>query len=1104
MLDNIEKAMAAIKVGDKSSSKQLLHLVLESNPNNEMAWLWLATLSDSNEECRKCLTKVLEINPDNHWAKQNLTILDGKEPAKTSLLATQIISDAQIVHPSPLSQPKTEARSLETQVQLSDSHPEIDPPAPAYQPPKEEEEMTLPLNNSELEEAILESEVAPASQNETRKSGTYDVFISYSRKNKPFVQKLYETLLAEERDVWVDWGNIPLSVDWRAEIYEGIEKANAIIFVISPDFLASKECLAELEIAQELHKRLIPIIIRDVDSTQVPQVLAALNWLFFRRGDNFETAYQSLVETIDTDPEWVKTHTRLLVRANEWEQEGHNNSFLLRGVDLKEAEFSLANAGENPDPTLLQRQYVLSSREYETKLQRRRMVIISIIMISSILLAISAFFGWGAARNERNQAQRQSKLAVARKLGAEAIIYAANQPDLAVLLSLEATNIEQAQQVKTHLLADLRNSPYLDTILHGHTANVRSVVFSPDGSILASGSKDKTIRLWDTVTHQPLGNPLQGHTDRVTQIAFSPDGKILASSSRDNTIRLWDVESRQALGDPLVGHTDRVNSLAFSPDGTTLVSGSHDKSLILWDVNNGQAIGTPLSAHKGAINSVVFNPNGKIVASGGRDNSIIVWDVNKRQPLGPPLRSHTGWINALAFSPDGRFLASGSSDSNIRLWDVSTAKPQGLPFTGHPTSITSLAFSPDGTMLASGSEDDTIILWNTEFGHQLGWPLMGHANSVLGLSFSPDGETLASASSDATIVLWDISVGKFFAGHTSVVRSVDFSPDGSIIASGSSDHSIRLWDSKTEEIIMAPLATGSKNNGVSITGHSDEIQSVAFNPAGTALASGSNDDSIILWNVADGQPYKVLTGHQDDVLSVAFNPTGSLLASGSADKSIILWDTNTLEKIKVLEGHTGQVKGVGFSPDEALLASASSDNNVIVWDIKSGKPLYPPLSGHEDDVNSVAFSPDGKILASGSHDSFIIIWDAESGQEIDRIEGHVNRVTSVAFSPDGKTLASGSYDKNIMLWHVESRTPVGPPLIGHTNDVTSLAWSPDNKQLVSGGWDNMLILWEINFNSWQQRACHIANRTLTQAEWNNFVNTDTIPYTDLCSDYLAE
>lgn len=196
-----------------------------------------------------------------------------------------------------------------------------------------------------------------------------DVFISYSRRNKTFVQKLNQALAEKERQVWVDWDDIPLTADWWAEIQAGIEGAHSFVFIISPDSVASKVCGQELDHAVACNKRIIPVVYHDADS--VPDSLSHINWLFFRDSDDFDKALKSLLEAIDIDLDWVKAHTRLTVRGQEWDKKDRNESYFLRGDDLAEAEKMLGKVDKRPRLTLLQSQYILSSsRKQEADRQR--------------------------------------------------------------------------------------------------------------------------------------------------------------------------------------------------------------------------------------------------------------------------------------------------------------------------------------------------------------------------------------------------------------------------------------------------------------------------------------------------------------------------------------------------------------------------------------------------------------------------------------------------------------------------------------------------------------------------------------------------------------
>ncbi|MCC3332030.1 WD40 repeat domain-containing protein [Nocardia abscessus] len=288
------------------------------------------------------------------------------------------------------------------------------------------------------------------------------------------------------------------------------------------------------------------------------------------------------------------------------------------------------------------------------------------------------------------------------------------------------------------------------TTLTGHTDWVRAVAFSPDGRLLATGSDDRTVRLWDPATGHQVGDPL-GHTNLVFSVAFSPDRRLLATGSGDGSARLWDPATGHQVGDPLTGHTGAVRSVAFSPDGRLLATGD-DRTVQLWDPATGHQVGDPLTGHTGAVLSVAFCPDGRLLATGDYE-TVQLWDPVTGHQVGDPL-GHTNLVFSVAFSPDRRLLATGD-DRTVRLWDAATGHQVGDPLTGHTGAVRSVAFSPYGRLLATSSADKTVRLWDPATGHQVGDPLTGHTGLVGSVAFGPAGRLLATGSHDGTVRLWE-------------------------------------------------------------------------------------------------------------------------------------------------------------------------------------------------------------------------------------------------------------------------------------------------------------------------------------------------------------
>jgi WD40 repeat protein len=953
-----------------------------------------------------------------------------------------------------------------------------------------------------------------------------DVFISYSRKDKIFVERLCRALTAQQREAWVDWEGIPYSAEWWEEIRAGIEATESFIFIVTPDSLASQVCHQEVAYARRLNKRIIPVIRRPVDDTALAAGwdgqawadqarenwggLRQINWLFFRRKpececeysdgnevinpacdgpecdrDEFGPALDALVETVETDLEHVKTHTRLIVRATHWQDNQRNSSFLLRGDDLEEAEAWLTAAvNRQPAPTDLHAEYIAASRREERKRQRYVLTGVTTALAVTLVLAVMSLLLFRRSENNLSVAntrgtsvahqastatvaQGQSEFS-AKTAMAEADRRATQQrlaeENEATAIAAVATSERRADETQSLLWANSARQALADG------DPLRALALAVTANRIANPPPLAQRTLADVAYTSAIRLQLVGHTASVSSVAYSPDGKTALTGAWDDTLALWDLSTGEIIR-RFEGHANHVSSVAFSPDGAHVASGDWDGVVIVWDVTTGREI-RRLEGHVEEVESVAFSPDGRELLTGADDYTAILWDVDTGEAL-HHLRGHDHFVSAVAFSPDGQTVATGSYDGTVVLWEAETGTLLRRITVSGEYGVTGVAFSPDERTLLTGSSDPLVILWDVASGQELR-RLVGHALVVNAVAFSPDGRLAVSAAGqDAAtaneVILWDVASGeelRRYRGHTDNVTSVAFSPDGRTLLTGSRDTTAILWDVLNGAVVRQFI------------GHTDWVLDAALSPDGLRAVSISPDRSgtseLILWDVATGeiawrQPH--LTGQ---LRSVAFSPDGRMVLSSYCgfaslldcllDGGITIWDVETGQPEATLSGHTSDVQAVAYSPDGLRALSAAADGLVVILDVGSGKPIAG-FNGHSELVLSAAFSPDGKMVLSTSGNVFsgvhdIVLWDAATGRELRRFEGHSDVVNDVTFSPDGTQALTASADTTLILWDVATGAPIRG-FQGHTGEVTSVAFSPDGRTAASGSFDGTVILWDV-------------------------------------------
>jgi WD40 repeat protein len=795
------------------------------------------------------------------------------------------------------------------------------------------------------------------------------------------------------------------------------------------DAACSEEDRAGLDEVLELFARRRLIVV-DTASAQIAHDTLLQNWPRLR-------------DWLDTDLTGHALRSQLVDDADDWDRNGRAASYLYRGERLAAILHAerrrQADPLGRPPPTGTPEAFLDASMRAENRGRRQRrlaLTTLSALLAAAVVLAGVAFVQGRTAREQRQAAQEQQRVATARLLISKAEAARGTDPRLALQLGISAESVHSDPQTRASLVSTLTTTQYAGT-LTGYEDTVQSVTFSPNGRILATASRITTTKPLPTCGGvDGTGCDSAGSACPAGETPCpTPTPEPTTSTSVNGAIILWDMSAParpSRLGTPLVIDNTYAALIAFSPDGRLLATnGDGGRAVTLWDVSDPAKplrLGSSADGTSSDIRSVAFSPDGRTLATGRDNYQVDLWDVSDPSRItrrAAALTGQTKMVDSVAFSPDGRTLAAGS-DESVMFWRVTDpSRPTRL---GSPlTARSPVAFSSDGHLLSTHLKDpqsknqNAFVLWDLTRATptRIGTPMSGNNSSM---AFSPTAKTAVTAGAEGSAVLWDLS-----------------DP-------------------------ARPVRSGSP-----LTGHTDSIQSVTVSPDGRTLITGSQDRTAILWNLTDvGRPAQrgsTLTGAD----SLAFRPDHRTLASGSANGTVSLWDlTDAVRPVKFDATLPGAA--TELSPDGRSLAVLGSDGAVTLWDVSNpAHPIKrgPPLPGSG---TPALFSPDGRMLITGDEKASML-WDlSDPARPVQREKDLPAVIVLVAaFRPDSRTLAISNiydFDGEVTLWDVsDPARPAAQPvpiLAGDATNVTSASFSPDGRILITGRADGTMVLWDVS------------------------------------------
>jgi DNA-binding SARP family transcriptional activator/WD40 repeat protein len=816
---------------------------------------------------------------------------------------------------------------------------------------------------------------------------------------------------------------------------------------------------------------------------------------------------------LDDDAQGRRLREHLSGSARDWDASGRDAGELYRGARLSSA-LDWTSEHER-EVNQIEREFLAEScaaAELESERQRRTNRRLRALLLGAAALLALALLTGAFALLAREHAKDAETVAVAQRLGAQALV--AKELDLSLLLARQGVALVDSAVTRNNLEAALAESPAAIKVFHPLAGRLLGVEASRNGRWLLVTNSAQRLALIDTSTHRTR-RLIDGDAG-----FFADDGRIVVL--RDSRFSVINPQTGAVSPlDPSLDVDAQVSigsNLAFAAG--SLVSGRPRNEVTVWGLRGRQRVLHRMTAHPGlqvaevrvsADRLFVFESTNRTGLSPLQLRSALlgrvtveVWSLDPWRRLADVSLSEALGHGLAPWAIDrlGRLAAFGEADGSVTVVDLVTGSSRKLRGR-HGGNVIGVGFSPDRQTIVSTGDDGKVLVWDVATA-SLRETLTGHAGRVLGPAFSPNGKTLYTVGLEGEAIAWDLGgarrfAPRFRAGSGNVDPRLDIdaavarfalSPDGRRIATAELNGRTTVADLVTgRQLFETPPPHGGR------------VLDVAWNPDGRTFATAGAFGDVQSWHAANGSraiSFQGLFGQ--NAHAVAFNAKGTLLAAASEGGGVYLWDPRTGKPAGGPLHTDVPAYDLAFSPDGKELAAALLGNGVAyVWRLPSKSLAF--IVTIDDEVNrgdAVAFSPDGKLLATGGGSGLVKFWDAQTGRQVGgSLLASAGYVLSVAFDPTGRLLVTGSTDGVTRLWDVRNRNRVGSPLPTIDNVSAEADFTASGNGIVTVYASGEAFSYDLRASSWERRACAVASRSLTRAEWAQYLPGR--PYRPACS-----
>jgi WD40 repeat protein len=575
----------------------------------------------------------------------------------------------------------------------------------------------------------------------------------------------------------------------------------------------------------------------------------------------------------------------------------------------------------------------------------------------------------------------------------------------------------------------------IETVIQkGHELSVIAVAISPDSNYVATGSRDKTIKLWELSSGREVRSFL-GHETSVNAIDFSRNGKYLASSSTDKTARLWEVATGKLVF-ATEEQKDFLTDVAISPNGKYFVAAGYPDSAIMVDIATKKIVkkmGVNADQGLGSGVNIAFSPDGNWIAFGEDNRTATVYQTNTWKQV-YKFQKEEGWCGGcgtqIVFSRDSKSFFMASHNGEVKRYDLANGKLMHV-YAENIDELRSIDVSSDNQTLLVSTKSEAFV-WNILSGKELAKINPASTEDLNEACFTIDGKGIIFTSNDNTATIWNIKQNKLTKSLTGFLNQRD--------KGGITYNYNDMWERDIYDYIRF------KNN-------------LLITADGTELIKGKFGKKLKRWNMATGKTSMEYVSHQKGVVCYVLSADGKRLLTGGGDGKLVLWDVAKGDTLQSIQSYDHPVLDVHFNEDETKIISASWDGTMKIHDIKSGKRIHYFDFGQLGSAYNVLWSP-SDLYVFTSHGKFLKMWEVDTHAEARNFVGHSELISSLSLSADGKILLSTSRDGSTRLWDVGTGLMIRK-LVNEGATHVGL-FSADGKSVYTAGSDRLIRQWDSN------------------------------------------